>query len=89
MFEDVVNQNRARKSKPKFDIWLAISTFLLLLYLTITTTLNVRDIKNLSQQLQDLKMNITRLENSNYGNNNSINYLDRRNDENADLTVQV
>jgi preprotein translocase subunit SecG len=69
--------NRPRKATSKLTMWLATSFALLILYLTITTTLNVREITKLSDQLRALSVNVTALENDNHGHGESTNHLDK------------
>jgi hypothetical protein len=56
-----------RRPASKLIAWIGTSFILLMLCLTITTTLNVREISKLSKQLHALEMNITKLDNNNHG----------------------
>lgn len=55
-----------RRPTSKLIAWIGTSFVLLMLYLTVTATLNVREISKLSKQLHALEMNITKLENDNH-----------------------
>ncbi|CZR70177.1 uncharacterized protein PAC_20078 [Phialocephala subalpina] len=87
MYGSATDGNRPRKATSKLTIWLATSFALLVLYLTITTTLNVREITKLSDQLRALSVNVTALENDNHGHGESTNRLDKRDDGNASFTA--
>lgn len=56
-----------RRPATKLIAWVGTSFVLLMLYLTVTTTLNVREISKLSKELHALEMNITTLDNNNHG----------------------
>lgn len=83
MHGGIKDGNRPRKATSKLTIWLASSFALLMLYLTITTALNVREITKLSGQLRALRVNVTTLENDNHGHAESTDRLDKRDDVNV------